>query len=264
MIKIQLPTDSCVFVVISTENIESRLFEKFFPFSISTHESDNFEMLIMAIDCQLKVINKQKKVIYTKKIENEQARLKTIIDIIRENTIIKKNMCIMHAAFINFYGKGLLFLGESGTGKSTLSAFLNSQKKIQCYSDDIVLIDDELNVVCFSKFLCLRKPSLNLIDFKEPYVYDSFLDRYKIKSQNSLNHTQMKVDAIYALCREEIELPFEKEVPNAFEILLKNMYLPFSLKKNILITSKIIQKHKIFELHYNNLELVLNFLLKRY
>lgn len=263
MIRIEFPTESGVFFVQSKDIIESCLLERFYPFSSKTKELDNYELLIVTIDNQL-IIKRGERVIILEKIESEQERLSTIINIIRDNTIIKKKMCMMHASFVSFFGKGMLFLGESGSGKSTLSAFLNAKNQINCYSDDIVLIDDSLSVVCLSKVLSLRRPSLNFMNMSQAYEYDSFLDRYKIQLPCCLNPNQLKVDVVYSLCRGRVEQPFDSEASNPFETLLKNMYLPYSIRNNIIIAAKLMKANTVMEFHYNDLESAFGFLKSRY
>jgi MoaA/NifB/PqqE/SkfB family radical SAM enzyme len=58
--------------------------------------------------------------------------------ILLARVLANKESCFLHSCGVNFKGKGLLFVGHSGTGKSTIAKMLRGKAEILC--DDRIIV----------------------------------------------------------------------------------------------------------------------------
>lgn len=77
------------------------------------------------------------------------------------------NHLILHSAVVEWKGKGVLLSAVSGSGKSTLSAELSLQGW-RLLSDELALLDDELNLIPLARPVSLKNSSIDLIRSRHP------------------------------------------------------------------------------------------------
>ena len=255
MVQIVLPINENKFCVIANSTIEKHVFDKFFPYTEFFDNKNDLTLYELVFSFENGCVSALKKgvCIYSKRVVNDFDAYKTIIALLRENMISTGDLCLVHAAFVDVLGKGILLLGQSGVGKSTLSAFLNCQPGIVCYSDDITLVDcSKKTIVNLSKFISIRKEAMPILNLKDEIVYDSFLDRYLIEFSN--REDNKKINAIFDLNRnDKVKYPRISECHRQPRSLLaENTYLPYSLKSNLRFSLSFYKSVK--ELHYSDLE----------
>lgn len=154
-------------------------------------------------------------------------------------------------SFIQMFGNGILLLGASGAGKSTLSAYLHLMPGCECYTDDIALVNYNTMVIQgVSQYINLRSPSLDLLPTNYNAVYDEFIERYKIILNN---HAEGKVDYIVLLNRHNNAEGTIKPIDAPIKVLAQNMYLPYSLKNNILAANRLADKSSVYEMCFSDL-----------
>ena len=156
------------------------------------------------------------------------------------------------------FNKGILLLGESGAGKSTLSAYLHLMTGCECYTDDIAVMNYNTMVTQgVSQYINLRSPSLNLLPANYNAVYDGFIERYKIILNNRV---EAKVDYIVLLNRQNHLKVAIKPIDNPIRMLVQNMYLPYSLKGNLIAANKLAVHNRIYEMCFSDLLTAYNLL----
>jgi HprK-related kinase A len=77
------------------------------------------------------------------------------------------NYLILHSAVVEFEGNGVLLSAVSGSGKSTLSAELSLQGW-RLLSDELALIDDDLQLFPLARPISLKNSSIDLIRTRFP------------------------------------------------------------------------------------------------
>ncbi len=77
------------------------------------------------------------------------------------------NFLVLHSAVVEWRDKGVLLSAESGSGKSTLSAELSLQGW-RLLSDELALIDHDLNLVPLSRPVSLKNDSIEVIGARHP------------------------------------------------------------------------------------------------
>lgn len=68
----------------------------------------------------------------------ESLSLLTTDQIFLSHVLSNRDSCYLHACGVNFDGKGLLFAGDSGSGKSTIAAMLTESAQLLCDESIIV------------------------------------------------------------------------------------------------------------------------------
>ena len=253
MIKISFPFSNCSFIVDSPVVIESHIFEKFLLFAefIKAIDDESQSIVIRVNQYDINIYNNKTRRNHIIRCDSHYDVFKKIINLIRENTVINGDVCVLHASFIKIFNKGILLLGESGAGKSTLSAYLHLMTGCECYTDDIAFMNYNTKVTQgVSQYINLRSSSLDLLPANCNAVYDGFIERYKIILNN---RAEGKVDYIVLLNRQNNSEVAIKPIDNPIKVLAQNMYLPYSLKSNIIAANKLAVHSNVYEMCFSDL-----------
>ena len=253
MIKITFPFANNSFVIDSPSIIESHIVEKFLPFSeLIKVISDEIQHIVIRVNgYHIKISSKRIGKSYSIKCVSCYDVFKKIINLIRDNSIIYGNVCMLHASFVKIFDKRILLLGESGAGKSTLSAYLHLTPGCECYADDIAFTNYNTMITKgASQYINLRSSSLELLPANCTVVYDDFIERYKMKLNN---YTEAKANYIVLLNQRKGSDAQIKIIDKPISVLAQNMYLPYSLKGNIIAASKLVSYNHIYEMCFCNL-----------
>jgi HprK-related kinase A len=100
---------------------------------------------------------------------------------------------ILHSAVVERKNKGVLLSAVSGSGKSTLSAELSLQGW-RLLSDELALIDDELNLMPLARPVSLKNSSIDLIRARHPSAVIGPLARDTHKG--TVGHLKVSGDSI--------------------------------------------------------------------
>ena len=253
MIKIAFPFSNCSFVIDAPVIIESHIFEKFFVFAESIKAIHDMTqcVVIRANEYDINIHDNKTGKTYTIRSTSHYDMFKKMINLIRENTVMRGNVCVLHASFVKIFDAGILLLGESGAGKSTLSAYLHLMKGCECYTDDIAFMNYDANIVQgVSQYINLRSSSLELLPTNCKVFYDDFIERYKIMLNNQAKGT---VNHIVLLNRQSNSKAVIKPIDNPIKVLSQNMYLPYSLKSNIIAASRLAVHNNVYEMCFSEL-----------
>lgn len=254
MIKISFPFSNYFFIVDSPAIIESHLFEKFLLFAEFVNAYDRGSqrsIVIRVIEYEINIYNNKTRRNHFIRCDSEYDVFKIIINLIRENTVISRDVCVFHASLVKMFDKRILLLGESGAGKSTLSAYLHLMEGCECYTDDIALMNYNTKITQgVSQYINLRSSSLDLLPMNHGAVYDSFIERYKIILDN---RAREKVDYIVLLNRQNNSRAAIKPIDKPIKMLAQNMYLPYSLKSNIIAANRLAVHSIVYEMRFNDL-----------
>ncbi len=185
---------------------------------------------------------------------------RTLMRHIQNNLLINDGYGILHGSAVVHNNKSILFLGASGTGKTTLVSYLNYEESMPCIADDILVIDTTYNRV-FSSRSCfhLRKSTLSLLpslkDLRPQNYYSEIINRYILNYNNTNNNVSYPIDYIFILNRSNdlSSIPSIK-VCNDIEEIIINAFCPYALKANILSANHIFSKNSIYELFYGKLD----------
>ncbi len=253
MIRISFQFSNCSFIVDSPAIIESHIFEKFLLFAefIKAIDHESQSIVICVNENDINIYNNKTRRNHIIRCDSHYDVFKKIINLIRENTIVNGDVCVLHASFIKMFNNGILLLGESGAGKSTLSAYLHLMTGCECYTDDIAFMNYNTKVTQgVSQYINLRSSSLDLLPANHNAVYDDFIERYKIIINN---RSKEKVDYIVMLNRQNDSEVGIKPIENPIKVLTQNMYLPYSLKNNIIAANKLAAQSNVYEMCYSDL-----------
>jgi len=106
----------------------------------------------------------------------------------------------VHASAVKLFGRGLIFAGDSGSGKTTIRSLLASGQKL---TEEVVAIKKDKKT----------KNSFKVYSF--PWGLDK--NEFQIK--------ESRADALFFLCRDGTNHIEKKEKKCAYSSLLKNLYL---------------------------------------
>ena len=135
---------------------------------------------------------------------------------------------------IEFESNYVLFLGNSGNGKSVLSSFFSQKPNCYCYSDDLLCYNYiSKKLYPMSKYIYLRSSSLSLQLNIKNLVFDPFLERYKILANNTNFKFDKELNHIFILNRVDKSRPRNDECLSPVENIIKHMYCPYTLKSNV-------------------------------
>ena len=137
-----------------------------------------------------------------------------LIDIYK--TAEKNWMCVFHASAISNGKEAVLFLGDSGNGKSTSLAILNANG-FDCIADDFVPIDNNRNVRTYPAAISIKKKSVGVLSGFYPQLKSS--KEIHLKKSNKIVRYLAPEKINYDLklkCKALVFIKYEKDV--GFEI----------------------------------------------
>ena len=167
--------------------------------------------------------------------------------------LMQREIISLHGAAINIKGKCVLILGDSGAGKSSLSAgFVEKGSRI--LSDDVIAIttqNDEYYVHPSYPQQKLSYITLNELNIdKREYIKVDYMDereKYYIPRRDQFENNKMKIEYIIDLRKKDILSVKINELKgiNKIGLLKKNTYRGFLLKYNDLLKKQFISFSKI-------------------
>ncbi len=135
-------------------------------------------------------------------------------------------MGVFHAAGVSNRKESIMFLGESGNGKSTLSAILLANK-YEVLADDFLPVENETSYLChFPAAISVKKNAIEILSEKFPDLLQAkeyinpYLDkvfRY-LPNYNFANNTPQKVP-----CKALVFVKYRKGAKLKFEALPKDI-----------------------------------------
>lgn len=173
-------------------------------------------------------------------------------------------MGVFHASAINYREDSILILGDSGKGKSTSLALLQTQG-FNCIADDFVPIDNENKVYVFPAGISIKPKALNVLSSIYPELKNSTEYHYKRLNKtvrylppNSINYSKKYP------CKALIFIKYDKntefnltQISNlkAFESLLPDSWIS-SVSENVDVFLTWLPSLPCYQLTYSNNEMM--------
>jgi len=169
---------------------------------------------------------------------------------------------VFHASAVNKDNNSILFLGDSGNGKSTSLALLQANG-FTCLADDFVPVDNSLNVHSFPSAISIKKNSLETLLPIYPELKTSA--EYHFKKLNKIVRYLPTNNYDYSLnlpCKALIFIKYQKDSNliinkissiTAFEQLIPDSWLS-PLPQNAELFLNWFEKLPCYQLTYSNNE----------
>lgn len=185
--------------------------------------------------------------------------LSVFFRIIREYMVFEKNWNAYHGACVNFENRNILFLGESGAGKTTLVTYLVNRCNAQLISEDMVIVNYvENKVVPLRRPLFLRiggykKLLEEGVKFKGDICH---IDQYGIERLMFIPEESLYINSecligacvIPQIDKNEHNIYIKQELT----LYANNSYLHTTGVENIKSSLMLNKKNKLYIMHYYN------------
>ena len=257
--KIKLPGSSTCFLL--DDKTDSKLFETqfcsvFYPYAIKILFSTQFEyydVLIKIKKDQLELIRRDG-VVFFIRVDSFFTTYKSIFTIIQDNICLQENYCYLHGSAIVIDGEAYLFLAKTGTGKSTLSVFLDHEG-YTCLSDDIIILNTmDWSIIPISKYAHIRENSLPLLNkVQNKLKFNENILRYEYLLSDKRFATSYRIKRIFIIDRTGRNFTIYSTEESCMGIL-ENMFLPYQIKQNILSAFQICESIEVKCLEYGDLQ----------
>lgn len=265
-IEIRLPyTKNSIFIICEDKNLLDILNSIYMPYAydqISRDNRDVYELEIDVAKSKLKISKESDCSIYILNKDNIVGQISRFVQGLL-HPLYPWNF--YHGASIKYKEKTFVFLGESGGGKTTLTAYLVSRSDFEYVAEDILIIDyDNNNILPFTRPLHLREDSIKILE--KEYGLDMTginlltIGKYNrfIKDVNNKVSELQKIDYYILLKRTEndLECKIEEVTVDKLDKFLENCFLYRNIKDNVISCTELSSKYKLYELKYKNLEQV--------
>lgn len=173
---------------------------------------------------------------------------------------------LYHGAAMCIKGKTVVFLGASGTGKTTLIAYLSKMIEESYYiAEDVLIINCKENCIYpYPRPLHLRKGGKELLE--ETYNIDlgveveEYFGEYQryILDLRAAASREYSVDYYINLIRDEnaAESIWSRVETKKYETLLYSSYLSGNIMNNLICSDQLADRAVVYEVRYSNLELL--------
>lgn len=171
---------------------------------------------------------------------------------------------LYHGAAVHVDGETVVFLGNSGTGKTTLTTYLLSNCNDIIYlSEDILIVNCEKNILIpYQRPLLLRKDGIKLLQEQYHVCLDHAVNvrygnysRYMLRENNVLKKLY-PVKCYIKLVRsyEAEEFRLKRIEINQEDVFLSSCYLPADVKNNVLCSMRLAKRAAVLEISYSRLD----------
>lgn len=194
---------------------------------------------------------------YTFPYSSSYGCFKIICHLIRSNLCCDQGWHYLHASAISFNNKCYCFLGNTLSGKSTLTAFLSQQQGIKYVSDDLVILNTKQRcIIPYQKNILLREGSISTLrkydfDIKSLH-YNPMLERF-IYTPKQKEEQALPIGAIFLM---QTKPPDTGKQGSNQSIFLENSYFSRKNIKNNILSSISMSPVPVSILSYRNLSLI--------
>lgn len=143
---------------------------------------------------------------------------------------------VLHGSAISFNGKAYGFVGDKGAGKSTLAAMLLKNPGVQLLTDDLLVVSDDLRVLCGYQQLKLSDEALGHsdqenINVRPPPIADFPKHQVLLKKDGPID--AVSIGGFFELERGQQSQIEDVTVVEAICILLRFSYISRFSKRAI-------------------------------
>ena len=199
--------------------------------------------------------------------DNLNVALYNIFMFVRNNVRMEEGWYLYHASCSEIDGRTYMFLGHSGAGKTTLSAFLHYHPRVVTIAEDLCVVNYlDLEVESVNRPFFLRRSSYNLLTScyglklpnSDEIVYN--VDKKIVVQKNHIESLKRyKIDQIFLLnlCKDGLK---KNEINDKLE-LVKYSYIATDIFKGVQSAISLCKSVPMHELRYYDLNEVYSFLL---
>lgn len=196
---------------------------------------------------------------YQNKVYHVPSAIQAIIELIGKDRKYDECVYAMHGAAVEKDGQAYLFLARTGTGKTTLTAYLTLNGFGYITDDCILVHKDNLNISPCSTPIQMREGGLKVLksyfpDFDEELKQVS--DRYALFPTN-FEEKNLPIKEIFFIDRTDLNEIRELPSIDKNQLLLKSSLTGHKLSADILRFVSKLSKVKCYELKYKDLDFVL-------
>ncbi|MBQ8393748.1 MAG: hypothetical protein IJX51_08320 [Clostridia bacterium] len=251
---INLPYQNKFLVVTNTENIYKGLILKYGKYATIYTREEAPDNTIEAYTNENSYIVK-----YKNEIHYVTSAVQAIIELIGKDRKYDESVYAMHGAAIEKDGQAYLFLAPTGTGKTTLTAYL-TLKGFGYITDDCILVSKaDLTVFPCSTPIQMRSGGVEVLQSDIPdfnIELKQVSDRYALFPNRYVERT-LPIKEIFFIKRTDINEIRELSSMEKNQLLLKSSLTEHKLNVEILRFISKLSKVKCSELKYKDLEYVL-------
>jgi len=205
--------DFIFFIEFENEYLETQIHPPFAHLEIKEPSSYNFNYQLFENDDFIIFLKNTAKIGQWNKNESHIFQGKISMHILIDIYSIpeEKWMGVFHASAISNGKKSMLFLGDSGNGKSTSLAILNANG-FNCIADDFVPVDSKKNVYIYPAAISIKKNSISTLLPLYPALENSA--EHHLKKSNKIVHYLPPKNIDYSLKLKCKALVFIKYNPD--------------------------------------------------
>lgn len=192
--------------------------------------------------------------------DNQYNLFRMLMRHIQNNIFLDKGYGILHGSALQHRGKTMLFIGKSGTGKTTLAAYLNWINNMSFIADDILMLElERMEVYRANSCFRLRSSAINVLSPHNPFImqkciYNKTIDRYLLPGNNNKNIEKAKIDYIFILDRNTMYKSTKIYSCNeSQDSILMNAFCPYSILANLYASIQLANRSQVFTLSYSDL-----------
>ena len=254
---IKLPYQNEFLIISNVENLYEDLTLKYGRYATVCYEDINIYNTIKAYSEENKYTVK-----YQNKVYHVPSVIQVIIELIGKDRKYDESVYAMHGAAIEKDGEAYLFLAPTGTGKTTLTAYL-TLNGFNYITDDCILVDKtDLTVSPCSTPIQMRSGGFEVLQSNIPNFnveLKQVSDRYALFPTNCVKNS-MPVKEIFFINRTDTNEIRELPSIEKNQLLLKSSLTEYKLNADILRFISKLSKIKCSELKYKDLDFVLGVL----
>ena len=164
---------------------------------------------------------------------------------------------LFHGTAISYKRYCFLFLGGSGVGKTTFSAFACNNSEYTYWGDDLIVANPEtMNFLCYPRSLLIREPSVDFL-ISNGYIershltYNTVLQRY-IFSSPTINNAGKRISYDgYILLNRRTDIPSGIS-GGTLEMVISNLYNTVNFQQNLIRVFQSVPDTTIWQLTYSD------------
>lgn len=179
-----------------------------------------------------------------------------------ENPFFNEDILALHGAAIRVGSEAVLFLGPTGAGKTTLTAYLVS-RGFRYITEDCILINYANELVNPSPLpLHLRDGGVDVLSGNNIVLNYQYVDYYSLKRYifipPNVERSPMPIGAVYFINRqdENINRVYPLKTEDAFIRLIKSQFTRYPLKSPYIQMIKKIASRPCYQLEYTRMSFV--------
>lgn len=252
------PHSTVLFELVLTSNVVIEYFSRFYIDNpnktadrVVTIKQNSLEKTVV---CGMESVN----------YDNDTIAIVRICEYIRVNMLFEEGWTALHGSAISILDKNYLFLGHTGAGKTTLSAYLSIQNGVDIISEDIVIINiHTLECIHRKSPMSLRAGGYDILknEYSCQLHIDGVLPNGKLIYVPPSYEAKEKyyISSCFLLVRKD-NINVSAELIEGELNYILNSFCFNNMKYNIKCAIALSKKLPMYRFNYSNLDQALEFL----